>query len=277
MYILSVWISLCKSTYFCKYIYKVFKNVALEFTFTIFLDTTFIICLMNGAKYNSTSVLNHTSTHTANNSDKKSRVNICRNSSDFVISNNRFIQHIRKSAKTVRWFVILGILILAICSTFATAFLSSYIYEQKLLNDKKASQSVSDCFLGENGCATVQTSVYATNFGLSQRYFAFANPLVGIYAFSILAMMMIALVGISVTLTSVNLSHTQLQHMSFVYNKLWFFLLVGSTIASVMSLWLLYVQFWLLQTTCIYCLWVDGLTILTTICLFGIYRYIRQV
>ncbi len=143
------------------------------------------------------------------------------------------------------------VILLLLAGSVANLGLSFYIESQKRMNEQKILTSIDDCFLLiqsdplHSGCATVQTSVYANAFG-------FSNPLVGIFVFS----------ALSVAFWMLFLSRI-MSGVARIVDALgkWLDRAIIAMLAggSLFSLWLLYVQFFLLQTTCKYCLWVDGI------------------
>lgn len=139
------------------------------------------------------------------------------------------------------------LLLLFVIGSIANLGLSMYIQQQKTLNEGKALTDVENCFVGDGGCATVQTSVYANTFGIS-------NPVYGMIVFLILSIIF--------TLLLVSVWHRELElrirkMRGFVDFSL-SALIAGGTLFSI---WLLFVQFALLQTTCVFCLWVDAIMI----------------
>ena len=144
---------------------------------------------------------------------------------------------------------ILYILFILVC--VVNLLLSVYITVQKNHNDGVAREK---CFAGDGGCYTVQTSIYAKTFGI-------VNPYYGFFFF-----------GIGIALFSILLANCYNSFIPRLYFKegldvIQFFLIIG----AVFSIWLLYVQFFILATTCKYCLWVDGLMIVSAI-LFTLYK-----
>ena len=129
--------------------------------------------------------------------------------------------------------------------------LSAYIMIQKNYNDKVA---VEKCFLGDGGCYTVQTSTYAKTFGI-------ANPHFGYFFF-----------GAGILLFGTLLVNSFKRFIPKLYlqnglDLIQFFLVIG----AVFSIWLLYIQFFVLGATCKYCLWVDGIMIVMAV-LFSAYK-----
>lgn len=120
--------------------------------------------------------------------------------------------------------------------------LSGYIAKQKTHNDQV---SADECFLGDGGCYTVQTSSYATTFGIKNPYYGYFFFALGTIIFSILAI------------------NTKKQFIGKEINKHLLDLVgFGLILGAIFSIWLLYVQFFILKATCIYCLWVDSLMII---------------
>lgn len=136
--------------------------------------------------------------------------------------------------------------------SLANLLLAAYIQQQKVLNDKKLIADPLNCFVdlseGEHGCATVQTSVYATTFGIP-------NPIYGIVFYSLMILFSVYY------LTKPKLSEVK----QTAYMLL---MLGGVTAGALFSIWLLYVQFFLIHATCVYCLWVDALMILMALLLW---------
>jgi uncharacterized membrane protein len=89
---------------------------------------------------------------------------------------------------------------------------------------------------GSNGCEAVQTSEYASAFGID-------NPIYGMAGFSILAI-----------LSSIYLWKriASLKHI----------IMTGNIIAGLAAIWFLYLQFSVLHKYCIFCLMVDTLSLI---------------
>lgn len=144
-------------------------------------------------------------------------------------------------------FLRVVLLLLFVIGSIANLGLSIYIQQQKMLNEEKSLTNVESCFIGDGGCATVQTSVYANTFGIS-------NPIYGIISFFILSTIFVLLL-VSVWHRELELRARKMRgFIDFVLSAL---LACG----SLFSIWLLFVQFFLLQTTCVFCLWVDAIMI----------------
>jgi len=138
--------------------------------------------------------------------------------------------------KTTLWIIVLLL-------SIVNFSLSVYILQQKVLNDKKLLDDPLNCFAdlseGAHGCATVQTSVYATTLGIP-------NPVYGIMFFAFLIL--------------ISLYFLSRPKISEQTQELWFFAILSFTCGGALfSVWLLYVQYFILKATCIYCLWVDGI------------------
>ena len=118
---------------------------------------------------------------------------------------------------------------------------------------ESASGFVTDCFLdiGAGGCGTVATSAYATTFGIS-------NPWYGIFFFSFL--LFVSIIEI-IHIQKKNISQNMLTALRYIQTY-------GMILATLFAVWLLYVQFGILNAICTYCLWVDGITIVWTITYF---------
>jgi uncharacterized membrane protein len=136
-------------------------------------------------------------------------------------------------------------ILLAVCMVI-NVVLSGYIMYQKNYNDSQA--SVDTCFLGDGGCYTVQTSSYARTFGIP-------NPYYGYFFFSIGAILFFGL--------ALNVKYKFFSKSTVI--DLADYILFGMIIGSLFSIWLLYVQYLILKTTCKYCLAVDFIMIGTTI------------
>ena len=129
--------------------------------------------------------------------------------------------------------------------------LAAYIMIQKNHNDTVA---VEQCFLGDGGCYTVQTSAYAKTFGI-------ANPHYGYFFFSVGILLFAAL------LVNTYKRFIPKDYLSNGLDLIEFFLVIG----AIFSLWLLYAQFFLLGATCKYCVAVDIIMIAMAI-LFSVYK-----
>lgn len=118
--------------------------------------------------------------------------------------------------------------------------LSVVIMVQKSGNDTLEG---GNCFADGGGCFTVQTSPYASVFGIP-------NPVLGIVFFGILTINLIFLA------------------FNLLGNLRRFFLILSSTIffgGALFSVWLLHVQYMILRTICTYCIWVDAIMIFSTV------------
>lgn len=97
---------------------------------------------------------------------------------------------------------------------------------------------------GGAGCGAVQTSEYAVTFGVS-------NPHIGYVGFTSLALLLATL------LYALSRQPHWVPGLSVV-------ILGGMILGSVFSLWLLYAQFFKILETCIYCLAVDAIMLVST-------------
>lgn len=154
-----------------------------------------------------------------------------------------------------------SIIVLLAFAMVLNVYLSWYINDQKLQNEQALKEQPTDkCFIDANdgGCFTVQTSIYAKTLGI-------ANPLYGLFFFTILSLLFIG--------------QTK-AYISPLFARFWNkaqpltipTIAIIMTAGSIFSMWLLYAQYILLQTTCIYCLWVDSIMILATIIFFIVYN-----
>ncbi|HLP79350.1 MAG TPA: vitamin K epoxide reductase family protein [Acidobacteriota bacterium] len=150
------------------------------------------------------------------------------------------------------------ILVLLLIGAIANICLSSYIEHQKVLNEQKSADTIEECFLGDGGCATVQTSIYATNFGFTTQWFALSNPLLGIYVYSLFSV----LFAYFLLRAFFGDMHTKLISRQAMYALIW-----GNVVGALFSSWLLIVQFFIIDATCKYCIWVDSIQIVTAIVL----------
>ena len=152
--------------------------------------------------------------------------------------------------KTTRVHKIISLFlwILFLCAMVTNVLLSQYIQVQKSANDAIIAEK---CFI-DGGCATVQTSLYATTFGIP-------NPIYGLVFFSIMSVFSLYII---LQFIAPKLRHQKTIEFIDYISKF------GLVLGSLFSLWLLYAQFFLIKATCIYCLWVDGLTITMTILYF---------
>ena len=140
------------------------------------------------------------------------------------------------------------LIVLFVLGSLTNLGLSFYIQHQKTLNTEIAKTSVNPCFIGNGGCATVQTSIYANTFGVS-------NPVYGMFVFTILAIIFaLLLVGVW-HLDTARIIRKVKGGVEIILSGL----LAGG---SLFSLWLLFVQFFLLHATCIFCLWTDAIMII---------------
>jgi uncharacterized membrane protein len=150
------------------------------------------------------------------------------------------------------WIFIILALVMAI-----NVVLSGYIMHQKNYND--AQESADTCFLGDGGCYTVQTSSYAVTFGIPNPYYGYVFFTIGVLIFILFAIQSVKPV-ISKSL----------------YADLSDYTLFGMILGTLFSLWLLYVQIFILKTTCKYCLAVDLIMIISTIIFFWIWLKLKK-
>lgn len=139
-----------------------------------------------------------------------------------------------------------AVTVLLILALFVNLVLAIIIESQKNVADDK-SAAIGTCFAGDGGCNKVQTSTYA-------KVFLISNPLLGIIVFGLLILLLpfvshpnrskYLAPGIAITMVS----------------------------AALFSAWLLYIQFFVLYTTCVYCLWVDGIMIVSAIVFLIVFR-----
>ncbi len=111
------------------------------------------------------------------------------------------------------------------------------------------------CFEGAEGgagCGAVQTSDYSSTFGVS-------NPHYGYVGFSALFIL--------VLLAAYGRARKAWWHGYVAQGTL-----IGLLIGSAFSIWLLYVQFFLIKTTCVYCLWVDAIMVFVTVLFAWLFR-----
>lgn len=138
---------------------------------------------------------------------------------------------------------------------FSNFVLSSYIFAQDYL--KENALFGDKCFTDPNSsCHAVQNSIYGFMFGIPVSLF-------GIIAFGLLGIFFYILL---------NYGRKIGVRRWISHNNEWLFGFVAIAMigGSIFSLWLLYVQFYVLAVTCAYCLWVDSVMIGSTI----IYLYI---
>ncbi len=149
------------------------------------------------------------------------------------------------------------VFLLALAFSSAVNFVLSIVVQvQKYARETGNAELLEKCFDVGGGCATVQSSSYANTFGIS-------NPLYGIVFFAILTIIFSVL-----AFTPKHRHRTALFQAAFVITVL----------GSMFSLWLLYVQFFLLHSTCVYCLWVDGIMIVSAgVFLVGFWKEIHTV
>ena len=137
-----------------------------------------------------------------------------------------------------------AITILLMVALLVNLGLALIIESQKNVADDE-SAALGTCFI-DGGCNKVQVSVYATAFGIS-------NPLLGIVIFGLLIVLFPFI------------------HHPRKNKHLAPFIGVTMILASIFSIWLLYIQFLVLYTVCIYCLWVDIIMIFATLVFLKVY------
>jgi uncharacterized membrane protein len=164
----------------------------------------------------------------------------------------------------------IAILVILLLGALANMVLSMYVEQQKTINEYKSKHTTDPCFTdlsNGGGCATVQTSVYASTFGLPGNI-KISNPAFGIFYFSILAIIF----GLLLSENQTRKKSINSQSLRSVLLKI---LKVSLICGSIVSIWLLYVQYAILQTTCIYCLWVDAIMIISTILFLVVKPYLK--
>jgi uncharacterized membrane protein len=137
--------------------------------------------------------------------------------------------------------------------------LAVFIQYSKMLNEAKVANDFTNCFVefSGNGCATVQTSVYANTFSIS-------NPWYGIIFFGLGAIFFALTLGELLRKRPLIKHATRAKLHKAVMYLLW--------VGAAFSVWLLYVQYFILHATCKYCLWVDGIMIATAL----LYTFLRK-
>ena len=118
------------------------------------------------------------------------------------------------------------------------------IQSQKVAKETGDIDLLGGCF-NEGGCAVVQSSAQANTFGIS-------NPLYGIVAFSVAILITLFLLWGQV--------HPR-PRLKADRLKIIHILLVLYALGSLMAIRLLFTQYFILHATCVYCLWVDYLTL----------------
>ncbi|MGV8141694.1 MAG: vitamin K epoxide reductase family protein [Candidatus Woesearchaeota archaeon] len=96
-------------------------------------------------------------------------------------------------------------------------------------------EGICSAITGSNGCEAVQTSEYASTFGVD-------NPIFGIIGFMLLSALSAA-------------------YILWNNNLIKYAILAGSIIASSVALWFLYLQRFVLHKYCIFCIFVDILSL----------------
>lgn len=133
--------------------------------------------------------------------------------------------------------------------------LSLFIQSQKGSREGATSK----CFEGTEGCATVQTSMYANTLGIS-------NPVYGILFFSLWTLLF-AVLAYGARSKAWQRAHNHIKE----------FLLSTMVFGTLFSLWLLYLQFFVIGAVCVYCLWVDAIMIACTVTLAFLRRTERPL
>ncbi len=146
----------------------------------------------------------------------------------------------------------IGILAVLAIIMFVNAALSGYIYYQKqaLLSGKTVSEACFSGTVGAGGCADVQFSEYGTILGISVGLlgiilFAFMAILLGSFAYSLKY-------GGPIS-SDADLNFTRK------------FLLFAFIIAIIGAVYFIYLQLFVLNTICKYCMVIDMLTILSSV------------
>jgi len=147
------------------------------------------------------------------------------------------------------------LLVFILIASSVNLALSIEIESQKVAKEDGNIDLLGGCF-SEGGCAIVQTSSQATTFGIS-------NPLYGIVSFSVAILLTLFLLWGQV--------HPR-PRLKADRLKMIHILLILYALGSVMAIRLLYTQYFILKTTCIYCLWVDYLTLAMLILLAVFFR-----
>jgi len=141
----------------------------------------------------------------------------------------------KKKEKLILFLILLSIINLAY--SFEIEF-------QKKFND---SNSEEGCFAQNNGCYQVQISDFAVLFGVGL-------PIYGIFGFSLLTILLICLFWIS---------KKKERTILFTYkNQLRFVLRLAIITGALASLYLIFIQAFIIGDFCNYCLTLDTLTII---------------
>jgi uncharacterized membrane protein len=140
------------------------------------------------------------------------------------------------------------ILVLLALAMFANLLLAVYIQLQKEHNVELIPVELrGKCFEGAEGgagCGAVQTSEYATTFGVS-------NPYYGYVGFTSLFILLLTL------LYALKRQPHWVPGLSVV-------IMGGMMLGSAFSVWLLYAQYFKILETCVYCLTVDAIMLVST-------------
>ena len=127
--------------------------------------------------------------------------------------------------------------------SLVNVFLSHSIIKQKEFND---SASLDTCFAQNQGCYDVQVSEYASLFGISL-------PAYGIVAFLSLTVLLSMLLIISIKKEKTELY----KHKDKIKNIIKIMMFVG----LISSIYLIYLQKYVISSFCEYCLAVDGIMV----------------
>ena len=142
--------------------------------------------------------------------------------------------------------VIIGFFMLAM---FVNIVLSSYIYYAKILGEKGLG-SGSSCFANDGAlgeCLKVQLSSYSTILGI---------PL-SIYGAVFFLIIFLILLMIFMEHESNWIGKTAKKYITHTRISL----LIGFIWGGAFSLWLIYLQFFVIKELCFFCLWIDGITL----------------
>ncbi len=147
------------------------------------------------------------------------------------------------------------LLLFVLIASIVNLGLSIEIESQKYAKEQGNIDLLGGCF-DDGGCAIVQTSAQANTFGIS-------NPIYGIVAFSIAILITLFLLWGQV--------HPK-PRLKADRLKIIHILLVLYALGSIMAIRLLYTQYFVLKVTCVYCLWVDYLTLIMLVLLAIFFR-----
>jgi uncharacterized membrane protein len=144
----------------------------------------------------------------------------------------------------------------ALYGTLALLTLINLVLSGVILIENRAEANAMGCFASGGGCATVHASKYSHLLGIP-------NPYIGLVAFSVWAVAFVVLL----------LAPRHPKHPTQKYKRhIALFLAIGMIAGALFSLWMVYLQFFVIHAICVYCMWVDVIMVVSTVAVIATHK-----